>query len=72
MATLQSLISIRWTIIVSSTIFAAAHVLAPLNFPILFVLGIILAWSHLSTGRLLLPVILHFGFNVALLAVSVI
>ena len=59
-------------ILVSSVVFASAHALTPLNMPILFVLGIILGWSHVNTGRLTLPILLHFGFNLALLCISVI
>ncbi len=71
-ATLASLMSVPTAILVSSIIFASAHALASLNTPILFILGIILGWSHVNTGRLMLPVLLHFGFNLGLLAISVI
>lgn len=71
-ATIGSLMSAPLAIIVSSTIFASAHALTPLNAPLLFLLGLILGWAHVTTGRLVLPVLLHFSFNFALLAISVI
>jgi membrane protease YdiL (CAAX protease family) len=50
---------------VSSIMFGLAHVGSPLSIPLLTLVGVFLALARLSSGGLLLPMVLHFLHNLA-------
>lgn len=56
-------------IMISSLLFAMAHLGAPLSMPYLAVLGAVLAWLRLKSGRLWLPIIFHFLHNLIVVIV---
>jgi len=60
---LRSLVRGHTVVWVTSVMFAAAHVGAPLSMPVLLVLGALLGYARLATGRLHLPIVLHFVHN---------
>lgn len=47
--------------------FALAHLYNPLGLPILFLIGIILGYARVYSGGLLLPMLMHFGHNFAII-----
>ncbi|MEP3481568.1 MAG: type II CAAX endopeptidase family protein [Fuerstiella sp.] len=50
-------------IMISSLLFAMAHLGSPLSMPYLAVLGVVLAWLRLKSGGLWLPIVFHFLHN---------
>lgn len=61
--------SVKSGIMISSLLFAMAHVGTPLSMPYLAVLGAFLAWLRLKSGGLLLPMIFHFAHNLIVVSV---
>jgi len=59
---LERRMSTRWAIVASSALFAAAH-FEPLQFPALFVFGLVAATLATRTGRLGPGMWAHFAFN---------
>jgi membrane protease YdiL (CAAX protease family) len=63
----------RVTIVLTSLVFAAFHMLglpgdqflraAAIVFPTIFIVGVVLAWVTLRTGRLGPAIFIHSGFN---------
>lgn len=51
-----------WAVIVSSTVFAVAH-LEPARTPIIFALGVVLGWGRMLTNRLGAGIVAHAVFN---------
>lgn len=56
-------------IMISSLLFAMAHLGTPLSMPYLAVLGAVLAWLRLKSGGLWLPIIFHFAHNLIVVTV---
>jgi membrane protease YdiL (CAAX protease family) len=56
-------------VLVSSVMFGMAHIGNPLGLPYLFVLGIVLGYMRVWTGGLLLPMLVHFLHNLAVILV---
>jgi len=54
--------SARWAVVLSSLLFAAAH-LNVYEFVPLFALGVVLALAMRATGTLLAPMLVHFASN---------
>jgi membrane protease YdiL (CAAX protease family) len=59
---LQRRMSSRWAIVVSSALFGAAH-FEPLQFPALFLFGLVAAYLATRTGRLGPSIWAHLAFN---------
>ncbi len=53
------------TVIVSSAMFGMAHIGVPLSIPVLMVVGLVLGYARAYSGSILLPAILHFLHNLA-------
>jgi uncharacterized protein len=65
---LRSVVGPHAAVVVSSVMFAMAHLGVPLSLPVLFVLGIGLGYARLWSGGMLLPMIMHGLHNAAVLA----
>jgi membrane protease YdiL (CAAX protease family) len=57
-------------VIISSLMFAMAHIGVPLSMPMLAVLGVGLGYARLASDGLLLPMTLHFIHNAIILGLS--
>jgi uncharacterized protein len=55
---------------VTAVMFAAAHIGAPLSLPVLLFLGVFLGYSRLASGGIVLPVVLHFLHNAAVMVLN--
>ena len=54
-------------VFVSSVMFGVAHVGSPLSVPVLVLLGFMLGYLRVFSGGLLLPMLVHFAHNAAIL-----
>ncbi len=54
-------------ILITSMLFAMAHLGAPLSIPVLAMLGAVLGMLRLASGGLLLPIVFHFLHNLCVL-----
>jgi uncharacterized protein len=67
---LRPLIGGQTTVWVTAAMFASAHIYAPFSLPVLFTLGVVLGYTRLGSGGILLPMILHFLHNAAVLVLN--
>lgn len=67
LGTLRSVMRTRTAVLVSAVMFALAHVGVPLSMPVLLVLGIALGYARVTSGGLLLPMVMHFVHNAAVI-----
>jgi membrane protease YdiL (CAAX protease family) len=58
--------SLHAAVLISSVMFGIAHVFAPLSIPLLMVIGLALGYVRVLSGSLLLPILIHFGHNLAI------
>lgn len=58
-------------ILISSVLFALAHLGSPLSIPTLTMIGMALGYLRLASGGLLLPVLFHFLHNLAVLFLEI-
>ena len=63
LGTLRRFLAPGGAVLVSSLMFALAHVYRPLSFPIFVLIGMGLGWLRVLSGSLLLPILLHFLHN---------
>lgn len=54
-------------VVLSSLMFALAHLYNPLGLPFLFLMGIMLGYARVYSGGLTLPMLMHFSHNLAIL-----
>jgi membrane protease YdiL (CAAX protease family) len=54
-------------VVLSAMMFALAHLYNPLGLPFLFLMGIMLGYARAYSGGLLLPMLMHFAHNAAIL-----
>lgn len=64
------MVSPRWAILITSLLFALAHLGQPLSLPVLGLLGIVLGYLRLTSGTLWLPMLFHFVHNLVVLLVE--
>jgi CAAX protease family protein len=62
----------EWTgthtaVLISAVMFGMAHVFAPLSIPLFVAIGLALGYLRVASGSLVLPIVLHFGHNAAIL-----
>ncbi len=55
-------------LLITSLMFALAHLGQPLSLPVLGLIGLVLGYLRLASGSLVLPIIFHFLHNLAVLA----
>ncbi len=67
---LRSSVGVHTAVLVTSVMFAMAHIGAPLGLPVLFVLGIGLGYARVASGGMLLPMAMHFLHNAAVMAIE--
>lgn len=58
---------VHWGVLISGALFASAHLMNPFGIPYLFLLGVALGYLRIWSGGLLLPMVLHFVHNAAVL-----
>lgn len=56
-------LGIHWAVMVSSIVFAMAHLGGVIGWPILALAGVMLGYARVYSGGLALPIILHFFHN---------
>jgi uncharacterized protein len=66
---LRDHVNVHVAVILSSMFFAAAHIGQLPGMPILFVVGAALGYARVCSGSLLLPIIMHFLHNLAVISV---
>jgi membrane protease YdiL (CAAX protease family) len=65
--TLRTATSTHGAVLISSIMFGMAHIGNPLGIPYLIVLGMVLGYARVASGNLFLPMLMHFGHNLAVL-----
>lgn len=63
----QEVVSAKSAVLISSILFAMAHLGVPLSIPVLTLLGIALGTLRILSGGLLLPILFHFLHNLFVL-----
>jgi len=61
--TLRGVMSVHAAVIVSAVMFGLAHIGVPLSIPILALIGVAFGYARVASGRLALPMLLHFLHN---------
>jgi len=64
---LRSVMGVHMAVGISSLMFGLAHIGVPLSIPMLALVGVPLAYARVYSGRLLLPMLLHFLHNAIIL-----
>lgn len=59
------MVSPAWALVITSLLFALAHVGQPLSIPVLGIIGLTLGYLRLASGTLWLPMLFHFLHNLA-------
>ena len=65
--TLRLVTNVHAAVFLSALMFALAHLYNPLGLPFLLLMGIMLGYARAYSGGLLLPMLMHFGHNFAVL-----
>jgi uncharacterized protein len=61
--TLRGVMNVHGAVIVSAVMFGLAHIGVPLSIPILALIGVAFGYARVASGRLALPILLHFLHN---------
>ena len=61
--TLRGVMNVHAAVAVSSVMFGLAHIGVPLSIPMLALVGMALGYARVASGRLALPMLLHFLHN---------
>jgi len=61
--TLRGVMNVHAAVVVSSVMFGLAHIGVPLSIPMLALVGVALGYARVASGRLALPMLLHFIHN---------
>ncbi len=61
--TLRGVMNVHAAVLVSSVMFGVAHIGVPLSIPLLALVGLLLGYARVASGRLALPMLLHFLHN---------
>src|SRR5262249_7633765 len=67
LGSLRNVTGVHSAVFISSVMFGMAHIGVPISIPYLVVVGIALGYVRVASGSLLLPMLLHFGHNFAVL-----
>lgn len=68
--TLRRFMGVHAAVGISSLMFGMAHIGKPLSIPMLTLVGVVFGYSRVISGRLILPMLLHFLHNGIILALS--
>jgi membrane protease YdiL (CAAX protease family) len=66
--TLRDVMGVHAAVLVASIMFGLAHVGVPLSIPMLTLVGVVFGYARVVSGRLALPMLLHFLHNFIILA----
>jgi membrane protease YdiL (CAAX protease family) len=64
---MRQLTNAHAAVILTALMFALAHLYNPFGLPFLFVMGLMLGYARVYSGGLLLPVLMHFAHNFAII-----
>jgi membrane protease YdiL (CAAX protease family) len=70
LGTLRQAMNAHAAVWISALMFGLAHIGAPLSIPMLTLLGVGLGYVRVASGSLVLPMLLHFGHNLAVVFLS--
>lgn len=65
--TLHPVMGMHAAVLVSAVMFGMAHIGTPLSIPVLMLLGVALGYARLASNGLVLPTLMHFFHNLAVL-----
>jgi membrane protease YdiL (CAAX protease family) len=65
LGSLRTVTGIHGAVFISSVMFGMMHIFNPLGIPYLIVVGLALGYLRVASGSLILPMLLHFGHNLA-------
>jgi membrane protease YdiL (CAAX protease family) len=68
--TLRTATGTHGAVLISAVMFGVAHIGKPLGIPYLIVLGVVLGYARIAGGTLVLPMLMHFGHNLAVLFIQ--
>ena len=63
-------LGVHGAVIASSIMFGMCHIGVPLSIPVLTLVGVIFGYARVLSGSLALPILLHFGHNLAIIFTS--
>jgi membrane protease YdiL (CAAX protease family) len=66
LGTLRQAMNAHAAVWISALMFGLAHIGAPLSIPMLTLLGVGLGYVRVASGSLVLPMLMHFGHNLAI------
>jgi membrane protease YdiL (CAAX protease family) len=66
---LRTVTGTHGAVLISSVMFGMAHIGNPLGIPYLILVGMVLGYSRIASGTLLLPMLMHFTHNLAVLLI---
>lgn len=64
---MRQLTNAHAAVILTALMFALAHLYNPFGLPFLFVMGLVLGYARVYSGGLLLPIMMHFAHNFAII-----
>ncbi len=67
---LRTVTGVHAAVILSAVMFGMIHLAVPLSIPMLIVLGIGLGYARIASGGMVLPMVLHFLHNAAILVLE--
>jgi membrane protease YdiL (CAAX protease family) len=67
LGTLRGYMGVHGAVLISSVMFGMAHIGMPLSIPLLTGIGVVFGYVRVASGSLLLPILMHFGHNAAIL-----
>jgi uncharacterized protein len=67
---LSRVMSVKATVVVTAAMFCLAHIYVPASLPVLFLLGLSLGWARAASGGMVLPMLLHFLHNLAVIGIN--
>jgi membrane protease YdiL (CAAX protease family) len=70
LGTLRSVVGVHTAVFITAVMFGMAHIGVPLSIPILFLIGLGLGYARIVSGSMVLPILMHFLHNLAILAFS--
>ncbi len=67
---MRPVLGLHTTVFVTAIMFGLAHIAVPLSIPMLVVLGLALGYARAASGGMLLPILLHFLHNLAVVGLE--
>jgi CAAX protease family protein len=70
LGSLRPFVGVHGAVLISAVMFGTAHIFNPLGIPMLMVVGVVLGYARVASGGMLLPILMHFGHNAAILLIE--